>query len=469
MAVLSLDLGTTKICALVMDEESGVIVETRYASSVFLPADHSWDRRQDPEQIFAVVGELVSELMKTYRTFRCIGISNQMHGILYIDSAGRALSPLYTWQDLSASLVMENGESYAAFLAKFSPGPIAPGYGLATCFYHRCSGQIPPGAVKLCSIGDYIGMRLCNSALPVMHATNAGGMGFFDLRHFCFDEKSMELAGLDPSLLPRTVSGGEVLGNFSGSIPVCVAIGDNQASFLGSVQDSEGSIAINIGTGSQISLVSSRPESSGPLEVRPFFEGRFLLVGASLCGGRAYTILEKFFRQVLSMAGSAAEHSLYDAMDALAEQTNESVLRVDTLFAGSRLDPSVRGSIQNISEDNFTPANLVTGFLNGIIQELYSLYLPHKDKEGPGRQRLVGAGNGIRKGRPLKRLLSEKFGMPLEIPLYQEEAAYGAALFALTCIGYFENTAQAQRLVRYEDKNLSKVFIIPRTEGETAW
>ena len=454
MAVLALDLGTTKICALVMDEESGAILERLYADSVFLPAANYWDRRQDPQQIFNIVRELVSQLIKKYQTFRCIGLTNQMHGILYIDSSGNALSPLYTWQDLSASLDMENGESYAGYLKKFSCGPIAPGYGLATCFYHLSAKQIPAGAVKICTIGDYIAMKLCNSAQPVMHATNAGGWGFFDLRQFSFDEKNMELAGLDPSLLPRTVSGVEVVGEYSGSIPVCVSIGDNQASFLGSVQDSQGSIAINIGTGSQISLVSSTPENPGSLEVRPFFEGRYLLVGASLCGGRAYAILEGFFRQVLSMSGYQNEASLYEVMNALAAETKESALTVNTLFAGSRTDPSVRGSILNISEDNFTPANLVTGFLNGIVQELYNLYLPHKEKEGAVHERLIGAGNGIRKGRPLQRILSEKFGMPLEIPLYQEEAAYGAAIFALTCTGYFENISQAQRLVRYEDKNL---------------
>jgi sedoheptulokinase len=454
MAVLALDLGTTKICALVMDEESGAILETRYADSAFLPAANYWDRRQDPEQILVIVRELVLQLVKKYQIFRCIGLTNQMHGILYIDCAGRALSPLYTWQDLSASLAMENGESYAGYLAKLSPGPIAPGYGLATCFYHLFSGQIPEGAAKICTIGDYIAMKLCNSTQPVMHITNAGGWGFFDLRRFKFDEKSMELAGLDPSLLPRTISDGEVLGEFSEGIPVCVSIGDNQASFLGSVQDSQGSIAVNIGTGSQISMVSSCPENPGSLEVRPFFEGRYLLVGASLCGGRSYAILEGFFRQVLTMAGSSGEASLYEAMNALAAEAKEPALTVNTLFAGSRTDPSVRGSILNISEDNFTPANLVTGFLNGVVQELYNLYLPHTEKGDTVHERLIGAGNGIRKGRPLKRILSEKFGMPLEIPLYQEEAAYGAAIFALTCTGYFENIFQAQRLVRYEDKNI---------------
>ncbi len=78
---------------------------------------------------------------------------------------------------------------------------------------------------------------------------------------------------------------------------------------------------------------------------------------------------------------------------------------------------------------------------------MYNLYLPIRKE---GHKRLIGAGNGIRKGRPLKRILAQKFGMPVEIPLYQEEAAYGAALFALTCTGYFETVFHAQSLIKYQ-------------------
>ena len=458
MAVLAFDIGTTKICAIVVDEKSGAILECRSEKNAFLPAANSCDRRQNPEKIFAVVEELASGLLNKYRFFRCIGVTGQMHGILYLDSSGRAVSPLFTWQDSSASLAMENGETYSLYLKKISPGPISPGYGLATCFFHLKNNQIPKHAARICTIGDYVAMRLCASRAPVMHATNAGGMGFFNLRSLSFDEKSLELAGLDPSLLPETVAAAEVIGETPGGIPVCVSIGDNQAGFLGSVQDSGESILVNIGTGSQISFLGSISVKPDFLEARPFFDGHFLLVGASLCGGRAYAMLESFFRQVLLMAGSGGDCSLYEKMDAAADSAIDAALQkmgepipgVNTLFAGSRSDPSARGCIQNITENNFTPANLAAGFLNGMAQELYDFYAPVKEENDVIHKSLVGGGNGIRKSRPLRRILSEKFNMLLKIPLCQEEAAYGAALFALTGAGYFKNVSQAQRLVRYQ-------------------
>ena len=456
MMVLSLDLGTTKICALVMNEDDGVVIETRSADNVFLPPLNPWDRQQDPERIFNIAEKLVLELMDKYGTFRCIGLSNQMHGILYVNAAGRAVSPLYTWQDQCASrpfAASQDGESYAAFLAKFSPMPVAPGYGLATNFYHIRNNMIPPGAVKLCAIGDYIAMRLCNSALPLMHSSNAAGFSFFDLPNSGYDKAAMEKAGLDPSFLPEVTAANKVFGETRGGIPVSVSIGDNQASFLGAVRDPEGSVSVNIGTGSQISFVSPDPGVPPTMEARPYFDGLFLLAGSSLCGGRAYAILESFFRKVLEMAGIKDSSSVYpfmndsamSAIDAMTEAAREESLTVNTVFAGTRLDPSIRGSILNISEDNFTPAQFVTGFLYGIADELFNLYLPVREKGRVFHRALVGSGNGIRRNEALQKIFSERFNMPLTLSPFEEEAAYGAALFALTCIGSFGNVLEAQR------------------------
>jgi len=465
MAVLSLDIGTTKICALVMDAENGTVIETRSMNNAFLPPSHPWERQQDPDWIFGIVEDLVSGLIKKYGKFQCMGISNQMHGILYVNDSGRALSPLYTWQEQCASLPYAplngapqngGGESYAAFLAKYSPSPVAPGYGLTSCFYHLCTNGIPSGVVKLCTIGDYIAMRLCNITQPVMHSTNAASLGFFDLKSFCFDENAMEKAGLKVSLLPRVIRGAEVFGETSGGIPVCVAIGDNQSSFLGAVRDPDLSISVSIGTGGIINLASSEALRVGNLETWPYFDGLYLLVGATLCGGRAYAILESFFRKVLKIAGKDDSATLYQVMNDLALETldagteagKEGALTVNTLFSGTRIDPSLRGSILNISEDNFTPAQLVTGFLYGVVNELYDLYLPAREKGKACHSTLVGSGNAIRKNEALKRILSEKFNMSLTLPSYPEEAAYGAALFALTSTGFFKNVSEAQRFGR---------------------
>ena len=56
-------------------------------------------------------------------------------------------------------------------------------------------------------------------------------------------------------------------------ISVSVAIGDNQANFLGSVRDLQEEVLVNIGTGSQMSMLQDTPCAENDLELRPFFAG----------------------------------------------------------------------------------------------------------------------------------------------------------------------------------------------------
>ena len=78
-------------------------------------------------------------------------------------------------------------------------------------------------------------------------------------------------------------------------VPVAVAIGDNQASFLGSVPSLTECALFNLGTGSQLSVPTSQYRLASALETRPLIPGWWLLVGASLCGGYAYQLLADFF------------------------------------------------------------------------------------------------------------------------------------------------------------------------------
>ncbi|MDR0602566.1 MAG: hypothetical protein LBG42_09330 [Treponema sp.] len=471
MRALAFDIGTTKICALVFDAESGRALETLHGGSVFMPSARPWERIQDPEAVFRIVEDMCQAMARKYAPISGIGISCQMHGILYIDARGRAVSPFYTWQDGSGALPLKDGKTCAEYLAGLAaetfrknsgtvPYATAPGYGLVTHFYHRFAGTVPAEASKLCTIGDYAVMRLCGAAQPVMHATNACALGFFDSRGPGFDFETLEAAGIDAAVLPSAAgdfrTAGETAETYGkGRIPVAAAIGDNQAAFLGSVRDTDKGALINMGTGGQISLIGGTGENFGgekyagrwgALERRPYFEGKSLYSGASLCGGKAYAILEEFFRAVLRMAGVPGGAPLYDVMErALREDAPADPLLVNTMFEGSRRDPLLRGWIKNISAANFTPAALIRGFLEGMTGELYGM-LPEAGKI----TFLAGSGNGIRKNLSLRHIIENKFALPLMIPLYEEEAACGAALYALICAGCLGGIAEAAALIRYQ-------------------
>ncbi len=49
-----------------------------------------------------------------------IGFTGQMHGMLYVDASGMAVSPLYTWQDGSGEIPLEDGRTCVEILSLLS-------------------------------------------------------------------------------------------------------------------------------------------------------------------------------------------------------------------------------------------------------------------------------------------------------------------------------------------------------------
>ena len=119
----------------------------------------------------------------------------------------------------------------------------------------------------------------------------------------------------------------------------------------------------------------------------------------------------------------------YAQLNALAEEGLQipDLPKVYPAFCGTRADAAIRGRIENLSEENFTPAALTAGLLLGMAEELYAMFLR---MPGSDVTQLIASGNGVRKNTALVKALEQVFGMPVRIPAHQEEAAFGAALFA---------------------------------------
>ena len=376
---------------------------------------------------------MVREFQSQYKEIKGIGITGQMHGIVYTDIQGNAVSPLYTWQDGRGNLNYRENQSYAAYLSDITGCPVATGYGLVTHFYNVQNGLVPTNATKLCTIMDYAVMKLSGKKIPQIDPTNAASLGFFDKKELVFDMKAIQKAGIDITMVPEVAPSASLTGYFH-KIPVYTAIGDNQASFLGSVRDIEHSIHITVGTSSQMSIYTDHYMEIDSLDTRPLPGGGYLLVGAALCGGYSFALLRKFFNNTLSLftGKELSQNDLYTIMTSISYQKDsKNDLVIDTLFDGTRSNPYERGKITNISTSNFTPENLIIGFVKGISQGLYNYFqlLPESLKKN--KTILVGSGNGIKKNSLLYEALEDRFNRPMQLSTIQEEAAFGACLCSM--------------------------------------
>jgi sedoheptulokinase len=426
---LGIDMGTTTVSAVLIDEAGQVRWRTTRRNTAGLSSPDSCDALQSPEILLTTAEKIIEDAKVSGFSFRRIGLTGQMHGILYTDASGMACSPLFTWQDRHGNQPFPGEEETCSRLCR-----IPTGYGVCTFFYHTRLGKIPPQAQNFCTIADYIGMRLCRRTHPMLHSSMAASLGAFSLARGEWDWDKIAGLSLNASLFPQVVSHPAVLGTDREGREIFIAVGDNQASFAGACPEPERSVLLNIGTGSQLSFRSDTLLELPGLETRPFLFHDYLLVGSALCGGRAFALLESFLRSCSAFVSGSPSPSAYEAIDRFLRENappkNPPVVR--TQFCGTRETPLAKGSIENLTEENFTPQALIYGFLNGIAEELYDFFRPFSQKARENGFQLIGSGNGLRLNPALQKKCADLFGLPFTLSPYPEEAARGAAL----CCGW---------------------------------
>lgn len=500
MKAIGLDIGTTTVCGVLVDAKTGELLDAKtLTNDSVIESVHTYERTQDADKILVKCKNILEEYLSEQEDIVSIGVTGQMHGIVYVDENGVAVSPLYTWQDGRGDLccpdiqndiqkkltvtdsetvenidsgnkVADNAEvaklgngaiTYAAELSKITGYHMASGFGLTTNYYNTKHGLVPEEAKSFCTIPDYVAMSLAGEKRPKMHQTMAASLGLYNMEAGDFDRTSVEKAGMNPELLPEVATTSTICGAYTAdvekypayagkTIPVAVAFGDNQASFLGSVnQDCK--VLLNVGTGGQVSVYSEELIKADGIECRPYLKGSYLMAGSSLCGGYSYNLVKRFFEEIYALAGVGCPKDIYSIMNRIAGEAaeKEKTLTVDTRFNGSRENPALTGSITGLTVDTFHPGDLAYGVLRGLCEELYQFYnvLPENLKDG---SHFVGSGNGIRKNPLLQKIASDRFRMKLRIPKYAEEAAYGAVLFSMLASGERETLEDVQRLIRYE-------------------
>jgi sedoheptulokinase len=486
-AFLGIDLGSTTLSAVVVDTSAREIAAQQTIpneAEVTSPADcargrSEWDIARMVEAAIGLIREVAAG-----RRLDGLGVTGQQHGMVLLDAAHEPCAPFIGWQDQRCLEPRPDGRptirhmlDRGGELFRRSGCVPATGYMASTLVWLAEQGQLPPGAAA-CFAPDYLVGRLCAQP-PVTDPTLAASAGVFDVAAGEWNAELIAALGLSvsrfPPVRPPCTRAGALcaeaaaLTELPSGLPVAVPCGDNQASFAGSVADYARSVLVNIGTGGQTSVYVPRPLFVEGLDLRPFLQGGFLLVGAGLAGGRSYRILRDFIREVGETffdcrgAPMCAPNppgadtrvrpyngqlpDLYDRLTALAAQAPPGAdgLTCEPIFAGTRHDPARRAIWRGMSEANFRPGHMARALLEGLAEQYRLLYARMLESGARARQRLIGSGNGIRKNALLRDILAATLDLPLQTPTHTEEAAVGAALTAAVAVGEFDRIEAAGR------------------------
>jgi sugar (pentulose or hexulose) kinase len=454
--IVSLDIGTSKLCALALKVETleplALHSAPNGADIAGLPADvHEQDPSRLRDQAFELLAKLLADKAVSREDVAALSLTGQMHGVLLSDPDLCPTTNLITWRDrrvVQAGMPGCLDEARQALEVSGSRSTgcrLCAGYGGSTLYHLARNGGLPKQAMAM-TIADYIGASL--TGVIATEPSHAASWGLLNLQSRQWDFEMVRQLGLPPEILPPlrglTIPLGLVHNSLSLSlglprgVPVCMPIGDNQASIMGVAGLARDVAVVNLGTGGQISIPQPEPVWVDGFETRPMPLGGFVLVGASLCGGWSYAYLRRFIQELVRQFSGVEldDHAVYERLNRLAAEAppDAAGLFVNPFFSGTRDDPERRGTIGGIDTQNLTSGNLARAFIEGMVGELADLF--HAAGTA-GIARIATSGNAVRENKFLLETIAARFGRQCCLSQHPEEAAFGAAYAAAitTCPG----------------------------------
>lgn len=432
MRYLVIDVGTSSLRALVMDEQA-TIVDSRVRSlraPEFFAAESLW----------TVLCEMASDLEPARQGVSAVVVSSLL-GWVGIDRRGEAVTPCYTYAhaclDAYRAIRWEEFAEEICFTAGRRPNPELGIFQLL--HVKNTTPDIYRQITDLVSLKDYINLKLTGRA--AMDRTSAAYTMAYDIRAGKWNSALLSLLGVDESKMPELLKPTDLLGAVSGTAakstglregtPVVVGSVDGSTGILGAGGLKPGTLVSVMGTTDTSFLVSDVPlrDKTNSLVLNPHvIPNRWLLGGPTGVYGGAVEWLQ---RTLLSESRSL------DELTREAEKLprgSEGVVVFPTL-AGERApfwQPRLMGTILGL-EAKHTPAHLFRGILEANAYVLrYMLDLAQG--AGGDISRVISIGGGSKNSLWLQ-IKAEVLGMPVIRTTVREATARGSCLLAQMALG----------------------------------
>ncbi|MDR0721569.1 MAG: hypothetical protein LBF75_02070 [Treponema sp.] len=444
-----IDLGTTNLELILLDIKNFRVAE-RFSVPVHrIPRDNPYAYEQDAVGIVASVKEL---LRRVKEPLSSVGITGQVHGMVYTDEALRPLSPLYNWLDRRGVEPWNNRTPQEVLEAKTGVR-LAAGVGLLTHYANRLFDRVPAGARRLMGITELVAGSLTGGPLSMTDDSILASFGACTPEGFCRTELLREVLSPDcPAFLDRaphfSVAGCLSAGLCSGGgAPVAYPVGDNQAGFFGVMPYPEDACLVSIGTSGQISFFSPKPVCPSGMELRPYLGKGYLQVGATLAAGKSYEALAGLIKEIiLASGGCIEEEGVFTLMKQAARAVDGNPSLVfETTLNGTRQDTAKRGSITGICLDNLHLGNLVLAAIDGIVWELAGFV------KSQGLSSVTVTGNAPRKNDMFVEAIRRQFNLAVRTPRF-DGAGFGAAIIGALAAGLVKDGETAGLIERFQQE-----------------
>ena len=448
MYYIGIDLGTSAVKLLLVDENGGICNEVTREYPLEFPQP-GWSQ-QAPEDWKKAVLEGIPALLSGFDAGQVAGIGcgGQMHGLVVLDDRDRVIRPAILWNDgrTAAEVDYLNNEVGKEKLSALTANIAFAGFTAPKLLWMRKNE--PENFAKIAKImlpKDYI-----NYVLTGVHCcdySDASGMLLLDVAHKGWSAEMLDICGVKPEQMPRLFESYEVVGTvkpelaralgLSDHVQVVAGAGDNAAAAVGTGVVGEGGCNISLGTSGTLFISSKRfgVDPNNALHAFAHADGGWHLMGCMLSAASCNKWL---CDDILKTTDYAAEQK-----DITAEKLGRNHVYFLPYLMGERSpinDTNARGTFVGMTMDT-TRSDLVQAVLEGVafairdsfeVARSLGLDIPSS--------KLCGGGS---KSPLWRTIFANVLGIPLELPKTEQGPGYGGAMLAMVGCGRFESVQAA--------------------------
>ena len=452
---LGIDVGTTAVKALVVDERGSVVGEAESPLEVSVPRP-GW-AEQDPSDWWEGAVDAVRAACDQagVREVSSIGLSGQMHSSVLLDESDRVLRPAILWNDVRTAAQCRSITDTVGTdgLRRLVGNPALEGFTAPKLLWMRDEEpHLFDQARTLLMPKDYV--RLLMTGEKATEPSDAAGTLLFDVAQGRWSEEMIAALQLDPSILPPVRGSASITGKLTRSAadalgleqgtPVVGGGADNAAASVGSGVVEQGAMQTSIGTSGAVVAPIERPRVDPEMRIHSFnhaVDDTWYLMGVVLSAGAALD----WFRRTLS--GPDATPPTYDELTAEAESVPPGADGLTFLpyLTGERTphaDSNARGAFVGMHTGH-RRGHLVRAVLEGVVFALRdSLELMRP--LGVDATESVAVGGGAR-SLFWRQMQADVLGVPVVRVGPSGGAPYGAAVLAAVGSGAFALVRDACR------------------------
>jgi len=458
--VLGIDVGTQSAKCVVLDAEGELRGVGQAGYDLLTPRPH-WIE-QDPDAWWSAITTAVRQAVRdadvSAGRVRGIGVTGQMHGVVLVGPDLKPLRPAIIWMDRRSANLCETilKRVPPAVVVNEAGNRLSPGFAGASLAWLR---EVEPDTLNraraVLQPKDAIVLQLTGEISS--EPSDASATWLFDIQQRRWSEALAAACGVSPQLLPPLSESATVIGTLRdepafdlglrAGIPVVAGAGDQAALLLGTGMTEPGRGSITLGTGGQITVVSTRPIIDPRLRLNTFCHAltdRWYTMGAILNAGIAL----RWWRDVAG-ARSATSYNALLAEAAQVPAGSEGLIFLPYL-EGERtphMDPNATGAFVGLTLRH-TQAHMTRAVLEGVAFAFCDCLLTLREA-GPVPDHFLIGGGGAQ-GTLWRHILANVLGVSLQTVEGTEHTATGAAILAgLGTRVFFDLSQAVASAVRY--------------------